>query len=154
MLGCFDNGTWGQPMERNKYFEFKKCQIELINHNMWRYYYEIFAIKEAADILQEKEDKDDHNKKKWDKTLDFLAYKYLDFIYDLTLKYLFPLSDEKLDEALDKIKNFRDQHKNTETAFKIHACGHCHIDTAWMWPYAETKRKIARSWSSQLGFIN
>lgn len=29
------------------------------------------------------------------------------------------------------------------------AVGHCHIDTAWLWPFAETKRKIARSWSTQ-----
>lgn len=31
--------------------------------------------------------------------------------------------------------------------------GHCHIDTAWLWPYAETRRKIGRSWSSQLDLI-
>lgn len=30
------------------------------------------------------------------------------------------------------------------------AIGHCHIDTAWLWPYAETRRKCARSWVSQL----
>lgn len=30
------------------------------------------------------------------------------------------------------------------------ALGHCHIDTAWLWPYAETRRKIVRSWSTQL----
>ena len=28
--------------------------------------------------------------------------------------------------------------------------GHCHIDTAWLWPFSETRRKTARSWSSQL----
>lgn len=28
--------------------------------------------------------------------------------------------------------------------------GHCHIDTAWMWPYDETIRKCARSFSAQL----
>lgn len=33
------------------------------------------------------------------------------------------------------------------------AVGHCHIDTAWLWPYAETRRKIARSWSSQLDLM-
>lgn len=27
------------------------------------------------------------------------------------------------------------------------------LDTAWLWPYDETKRKIARSWSSQLNLI-
>lgn len=30
------------------------------------------------------------------------------------------------------------------------ALGHCHIDLAWLWPYAETRRKIVRSWASQL----
>ena len=24
------------------------------------------------------------------------------------------------------------------------------LDTAWLWPYAETRRKVARSWSSAL----
>ncbi|KAG2207470.1 hypothetical protein INT47_004218 [Mucor saturninus] len=36
---------------------------------------------------------------------------------------------------------------------QITAVGNCHIDTAWLWPYDETKRKIARSWSSQLNLI-
>lgn len=29
-----------------------------------------------------------------------------------------------------------------------------HIDTAWLWPYAETRRKIARSWATQLLLID
>ncbi|KAJ1977602.1 Glycoside hydrolase, 38 vacuolar alpha mannosidase [Dimargaris cristalligena] len=33
---------------------------------------------------------------------------------------------------------------------RITAVGNCHIDTAWLWPFAETKRKVARSWSTQL----
>jgi len=36
----------------------------------------------------------------------------------------------------------------------ITAVGHCHIDTAWLWPYAETRRKIVRSWSTQLDLID
>lgn len=35
----------------------------------------------------------------------------------------------------------------------VWAIGNCHIDTAWLWPYAETRRKIARSWASQLDLI-
>ena len=27
----------------------------------------------------------------------------------------------------------------------VTAVGHCHIDTAWLWPYAETRRKVNRS---------
>ena len=32
--------------------------------------------------------------------------------------------------------------------------GHCHIDTAWLWPYAETIRKCARSWSSTIALMD
>jgi alpha-mannosidase len=31
--------------------------------------------------------------------------------------------------------------------------GHCHIDTAWLWPFDETKRKVARSWSTQVDLM-
>ena len=34
------------------------------------------------------------------------------------------------------------------------AIGHAHIDTAWLWPLAETRRKIVRSWSSQLALMD
>lgn len=42
-----------------------------------------------------------------------------------------------------KVKGAAERHE-------LVAVGHCHIDTAWLWPYAETKRKCARSWSTQL----
>jgi alpha-mannosidase len=32
--------------------------------------------------------------------------------------------------------------------------GHCHIDTCWLWPWAETKRKVARSWSNQCDLMD
>ncbi|KAL8999670.1 MAG: hypothetical protein Q9169_001487 [Polycauliona sp. 2 TL-2023] len=36
----------------------------------------------------------------------------------------------------------------------VYAVGHCHIDTTWLWPWAETKRKIARSWSNQCDLLD
>ncbi|KAJ1921691.1 Glycoside hydrolase, 38 vacuolar alpha mannosidase [Mycoemilia scoparia] len=44
--------------------------------------------------------------------------------------------------------------KGGEGNHKITAIGNCHIDTAWLWPYDETKRKIARSWSTQLNHLD
>lgn len=35
----------------------------------------------------------------------------------------------------------------------LHAMGHCHIDTAWLWRYGETRRKIARSWATTLRLL-
>jgi alpha-mannosidase len=31
--------------------------------------------------------------------------------------------------------------------------GHCHIDTAWLWPYRVTQQKVARSWSTQVDLM-
>src|SRR5438067_1997203 len=37
---------------------------------------------------------------------------------------------------------------------KITAVGHANIDTAWEWPLREAKRKVARSWSTQLALMD
>ncbi|XP_072409308.1 alpha-mannosidase 2C1 isoform X1 [Chiloscyllium punctatum] len=42
------------------------------------------------------------------------------------------------------------QQENGKSQHTVHAMGHCHIDTAWLWPYEETIRKCARSWVSVL----
>lgn len=43
---------------------------------------------------------------------------------------------------------------NTNTQPIVYAIGHCHIDTCWLWPWAETKRKVARSWSNQCDLMD
>lgn len=42
---------------------------------------------------------------------------------------------------------------NTDRDSFIYGVGHCHIDTCWLWPFAETHRKIARSWSNQCALM-
>src|SRR5438874_7213152 len=36
----------------------------------------------------------------------------------------------------------------------ISAVGHAHIDTAWLWPLREVRRKCARSWSTQVELMD
>lgn len=43
---------------------------------------------------------------------------------------------------------------NNGKDFIVYAVGNCHIDTCWLWPWAETKRKVARSWSNQCDLID
>ena len=49
-----------------------------------------------------------------------------------------------------------DSHKvyESEQHAIVYAVGHCHIDTCWLWPWAETKRKVARSWSNQCNLMD
>src|SRR5487761_349841 len=41
-----------------------------------------------------------------------------------------------------------------DSSHRITAVGHAHIDTAWEWPIREAKRKVARSWSTQLALLD
>lgn len=59
------------------------------------------------------------------------------------------IAAEYIGSDVDSAKVYEVQ-KNHELVWAI---GNCHIDTAWLWPYAETRRKIARSWSSQLKLL-
>jgi alpha-mannosidase len=38
--------------------------------------------------------------------------------------------------------------------FRVVAQGHAHIDTAWLWPVRETRRKVARSFSTVLALMD
>lgn len=44
-------------------------------------------------------------------------------------------------------------HRNATTAHELSAIGHAHIDTAWLWPLAETHRKCERTFSSQTRYM-
>ncbi len=39
-------------------------------------------------------------------------------------------------------------------AHEVSAIGHAHLDTAWLWPVAETRRKAVRTFSSALALMN
>nr|XP_053635144.1 alpha-mannosidase 2C1-like [Cherax quadricarinatus] len=42
---------------------------------------------------------------------------------------------------------------NGARAHTLALIGNCHIDSAWLWPYSEAKRKCARSWVSTLNLM-
>ncbi len=63
-----------------------------------------------------------------------------------------------LREAVLAIRDPTEPAAMTETrldpSHMITAVGHAHIDTAWEWPLREAKRKVARSWSTQLALMD
>jgi alpha-mannosidase len=46
------------------------------------------------------------------------------------------------------------QHHNGSYAHELSAIGHAHIDTAWLWPLAETHRKCIRTFSTQSAYMD
>ena len=43
---------------------------------------------------------------------------------------------------------------NGDTAPEISLVGHSHMDTAWLWPISETKKKCARTYANQLNLMD
>jgi alpha-mannosidase len=46
------------------------------------------------------------------------------------------------------------QHPTAGRLHELLAIGHAHIDTAWLWPLAETHRKLVRTFSSQTRYMD
>lgn len=57
------------------------------------------------------------------------------------------LQREYFDSFLESSKVY--EQGESQVLTNVYGIGNCHIDTAWLWPFAETRRKIVRSWSSQ-----
>ncbi|KAF8991681.1 glycoside hydrolase family 38 protein [Cyathus striatus] len=46
-----------------------------------------------------------------------------------------------------------DVYKEGGKKSNVWGIGHCHIDTAWLWPYSVTQQKVARSWATQVDLM-
>jgi alpha-mannosidase len=46
------------------------------------------------------------------------------------------------------------EHRNGSHAHELAAIGHAHLDTAWLWPLAETYRKAVRTFASQTRYMD
>lgn len=46
------------------------------------------------------------------------------------------------------------EHRNATTAHALAAVGHAHLDTAWLWPLAESRRKAVRTFATQLRLMD
>jgi alpha-mannosidase len=46
------------------------------------------------------------------------------------------------------------ERRNASTAHELAAIGHAHLDTAWLWPLAETRRKAVRTFTTQARYLD
>jgi alpha-mannosidase len=67
----------------------------------------------------------------------------------------------EIQHALDEFASTEDPRvleqalsRPSTSAHLVYAVGHAHIDTAWLWPLRETRRKCARSFSTQLALMD
>lgn len=67
---------------------------------------------------------------------------------------LIDLDDRTTWEAARKVARKYLSARNGDGQLNLSAVGHAHIDTAWLWPLAETRRKCERSFSSAVCYMD
>ncbi|KAK4528024.1 hypothetical protein GAYE_SCF48G5958 [Galdieria yellowstonensis] len=133
--GLFGNGAGGteEPPEPNRQFQLSEAAIAVFRRDIWNILCDLTILRDMASSLPKGNP--------WRERALIVANAVVNE---------FSFQDKKrISKCRDILSNFLKQ-KNGDGQASIVAIGHCHIDTAWLWPYDETIRKCARSWSSQL----
>lgn len=138
--GMFGNGDGGAPDE-NRYFRLDRCELVLPDMNARRLFWDYWQL---TDLAREGE----HGSAKFQAAL--VATKIMETFDPSDRSSILKcrkLAQKILGPDVDSDDVY---HRNPLNKVDVYGIGNCHIDTAWLWPFAETRRKIVRSWTTQL----
>ncbi|PKY07994.1 alpha-mannosidase [Aspergillus campestris IBT 28561] len=146
MFGNAPGGDSIQPPNPDKYFTLHTARITAVNLEARALFYDFWIIGDAA-----REFPGDS----WEShEANVVANSIMDaFIAgggsQESIKEGRKIAQKYLGDRVDSPEVY-----NTKNESIIYGIGHCHIDTCWLWPWAETKRKVARSWSNQCDLMD
>ncbi|KAK3097644.1 hypothetical protein FSP39_011690 [Pinctada imbricata] len=128
LFGAGNNGLINPP-DVNKMFTLSQAELAVFDRLVYNLQVDIKLLHDMAKLLPEDIER---------------GYQAL-----YTVNSMINLID------FEDRSTMQSAHQKAESFFKegngasqhtLYAMGHAHIDTAWLWPYAETIRKCARSW--------
>lgn len=137
--GIFGVGKDGfiNPPDPNRYFGLKICELRVLDRLAYDLYMDFLVISELSKHLPEDSPR---------------AAQAL-YVANRMVNEIDVNNRETWKQASELAREFFAA-KNGDGQHQVFATGHCHIDVAWLWPYAETKRKAARSWASQILYMD
>ena len=137
--------TQGDAYPSNQIREYRGMRIISLNEKIDSFLTELNLTVQLYKFL------DDSNEIKW------RAGNALENIYALLPQKPEYYDDDFIFEQIDKcseIINELKSYKKAPAEFPfVGICGHSHLDTAWLWPVEETKRKAARTFSNALNIM-
>lgn len=146
--GMFGNAPSGKtsiaPPDPQKHYTLDRASIAAVNVPARMLFFDVWQIGDAARELPEDSAQQNHALAVAMKIIDTFQVDDQDSI----------LKCRKL--AQDIIGPDVDSHRVYQVGKDpvVFGIGHCHIDACWLWPWAETKRKVCRSWSSQCDLMD
>lgn len=140
------NGDAIQPPDANKYFVLSKAEIVAVDVQARKLHTDIEIFHQAAQEFPEDS---------WEQRQALnIATRIIN---------TFRAGDrESILKSRKIAEEYLGPHTNSGKVFSVRsekvpdvfAVGHCHIDTCWLWPWEETKRKVVRSWSNQCDLMD
>ncbi|XP_065436203.1 alpha-mannosidase 2C1-like [Chrysemys picta bellii] len=122
-------GSLIAPPDPDKKFTLNKAELVVFNRDVHELLVDFEILVDMAKLLGEE------NQRSFQAL--YVANQMVNLL-DVTDSCTFP--------AVRHLASSIFSQKNGESQHTIHAMGHCHIDSAWLWPYEESIRKCARSW--------
>ncbi|NXN94559.1 MA2C1 mannosidase, partial [Rhinopomastus cyanomelas] len=122
-------GSMIAPPDPDRRFTLSKAELVIFNRDVYELLVDLEILLDMARFLGEE------NQRSFQAL--YTANQMVN-VCDVTDPSTFPAARD-LAATIFSQRNGKSQHT-------IHAMGHCHIDSAWLWPYEETVRKCARSW--------
>ncbi|EEH19219.1 hypothetical protein PABG_01538 [Paracoccidioides brasiliensis Pb03] len=147
--GMFGNAPGGdsiQPPSPNNFYQLKMARITAVNLQARALYYDFWMIGDAAREFPS------------DSWHSHEAQQVANAIIDTFIEG--DGSQESIIKGRKIAQQYLGDKVDSDAVYKtdkqpvVYAIGHCHIDTCWLWPWAETRRKVARSWSNQCNLMD
>jgi alpha-mannosidase len=147
--GMFGNAPGGdtiQPPNPNTYYTLRQAEIVAVNLEARALYFDFWEISDAAREFPQ------------DSTQSHDAQQIANRIIDAFIAGNGSQASIKAGRkiAAEYVGDNVDSHKVYDSDMEaiVTGIGYCHIDTCWLWPFDETKRKVNRSWSNQCDLID
>uniref|UniRef100_A0A6B2KX21 alpha-mannosidase n=1 Tax=Arcella intermedia TaxID=1963864 RepID=A0A6B2KX21_9EUKA len=137
MFGNPADGHFLNPPTPGKTFTLATAEIAVLNREAWDLYWRLDILLGLAKELPE------HSNRRYQ------AIRTMEKMVNVC----YPDDQESIRAAIQISEGFFSE-KNGDSQHLVTTLGHCHIDTAWLWCYSETRRKCARSWSTQLTLMD
>jgi alpha-mannosidase len=135
LFGVGFNGGQINPPDPNRYFTLKTVELQVWNNLAMSLMWDLEVM---LDII---------------KSLDDSQLKMQSLFTANKIVNTIKSGDHVSLTSTKEISKDFFKKQEDEGLHSIYVVGNCHIDTAWLWPFAETRRKVTRSFSTQCGLL-
>ncbi|OCH89390.1 glycoside hydrolase family 38 protein [Obba rivulosa] len=146
MFGVPWNGDTIAPPDMNRFFQLASADLVVPRADAWALLWDFQTLRELVDTLP-------GNTALQNRALS-VANEIMN-VFDNTDLASIPRARKLAETVFGEAWESKGEgiYKDGAERPQIWGIGHCHIDTAWLWPYRVTQQKVARSWSTQVDLM-